>query len=68
MERGVVKWFDAQKRFGFITADSEKKDYFVHFSNVETEDQTLEKGEMVEFEAAQGAKGPEARKVRRVES
>jgi cold shock protein len=68
MERGVVKWYDAQKGYGFISSDSDKKEYFVHHSCVETEDKSLEKGEMVEFEGAQGAKGPEAKKVRRIQA
>lgn len=64
MERGVVKWFDEAKGYGFITPDTGSKDIYVHRSNVETLTQSLENGEMVEYEIGEGKKGPEAKKVR----
>jgi CspA family cold shock protein len=70
MERGTVSWFDPVKGFGFIIPDvphQGKKDFFVHKSSVETLDQTLEKGDRVEFEIGEGAKGPEAKSVRLIE-
>lgn len=70
MERGVVSWFDEVKGYGFIIPDIKKeghKDIFVHKSNVETEDQILDKGDRVEFEYGEGPKGLEAKTVRVLE-
>ncbi|MBW2274779.1 MAG: cold-shock protein [Deltaproteobacteria bacterium] len=65
MARGTVKWFSDQKGYGFITPDGDGKDLFVHFSNIEGEGyRSLEDGQAVEFEAAEGKKGPEAQNVR----
>ena len=65
MARGTVKWFSDQKGYGFITPDDEGEDLFVHFSNIEGDGfRRLREGETVEYEAAQGRKGPEATKVR----
>jgi CspA family cold shock protein len=65
LARGTVKWFSDQKGYGFITPDGGGKDLFVHFSNIEGEGyRSLEDGQPVEFEAAQGKKGPEAQNVR----
>ena len=64
MERGVVKWYDEVKGYGFFQPDVGDKDLFVHQSNIDTLEKTLEKGERVEFEKANGKKGPEAHKVR----
>ena len=67
MARGTVKWFSEQKGYGFITPDEGGKDLFVHFSNIVGEGfRNLEDGQAVEFEAAQGKKGPEAQSVRAV--
>ena len=64
---GTVKWFSDQKGFGFIVPDEGDKDLFVHFSNVEGDGfRTLQEGQKVEYEAAEGKKGPEATKVRAV--
>jgi CspA family cold shock protein len=67
MNEGTVKWFDAKKGYGFISdlaADSEK-DYFVHFSEIQTDGfKTLEEGQKVEFEIGEGTKGPVAKNVK----
>ncbi|MFO7321365.1 MAG: cold-shock protein [Chloroflexota bacterium] len=65
---GVVKWFNAEKGFGFITPDGQEKDVFVHFSAIAdtTGYRSLNEGDRVEFMVAQGQKGLEAKEVRRV--
>ena len=63
MARGIVKFFNAEKGFGFISR-SDGDDVFVHFSNIEgTGYKTLEQGQEVEFVVAPGRKGEEAQKV-----
>lgn len=65
MERGRVKWFNAEKGFGFIERD-EGNDVFVHFSAISMDGfKTLEEGTEVEFEVVEGAKGPQAANVSR---
>jgi len=65
MARGTVKWFSEQKGYGFITPEDGSKDVFVHFSNIAGEGfKNLEDGQDVEFDAADGQKGPEAQNVR----
>jgi len=67
MTRGTVKWFSDQKGYGFITPESGGKDLFVHYSSIEGDGyRSLVDGQQVEFEAAQGQKGPEAQRVRPV--
>lgn len=64
MNKGTVKWFDAQKGFGFITDSENGNDIFVHFSGIATEGfKTLEEGQAVAFEVTQGARGPQATNV-----
>ena len=65
MAQGTVKWFNAEKGFGFITVDGGGADVFVHFSAIQTSGyRTLEENQRVEFEIAQGQKGPQAEQVR----
>jgi CspA family cold shock protein len=65
MARGTVKWFSDRKGYGFITPDEEGgEDLFVHHSSIEMEGfRSLQEGQAVEYEPAQGRKGPEATKV-----
>ena len=58
--QGKVKWFNAEKGYGFIEGQ-DGKDVFVHFSAIEQDGfKTLDEGQEVEFEVVQGAKGPQA--------
>jgi cold shock protein len=67
MTTGTVKFFNSERGFGFITPSTGEKDVFVHFSNVVGEGvRNLEDGQQVEFDLAQGQKGPEAQNVRAV--
>ena len=60
MSNGTVKWFNAEKGFGFISVPGED-DVFVHFSGLNMEGfKTLEEGAAVEFDITDGAKGPQA--------
>ncbi|GIG38844.1 cold-shock protein [Cellulomonas phragmiteti] len=65
MPQGTVKWFNAEKGFGFITPEGGGQDLFVHFSAIQADGyRTLEEGQGVEFEVGQGTKGPQAEQVR----
>ena len=67
MATGTVKFFNGDKGYGFITPSAEGKDVFVHYSNVVGEGyKSLEEGQKVEFDLAQGSKGPEAQNVKAV--
>lgn len=62
--KGKVKWFSNVKGYGFIEQDGGGQDVFVHYSSVQGEGyKTLEEGDPVTFEIAQGAKGPQATNV-----
>lgn len=61
-ETGYVKWFDDQKKYGFIWRENDS-DVFVHFSSINREPQTLNEHDRVEFAVVPGEKGPEARDV-----
>ncbi|NLC67498.1 MAG: cold shock domain-containing protein [Clostridiaceae bacterium] len=66
MERGRVKWFSAEKGYGFIEREN-GNDVFVHFSAINMDGfKTLEEGSEVEFEVVEGAKGPQAANVQMV--
>ena len=66
MNKGTVKWFNAEKGYGFITGE-DGQDVFVHFSAINgTGFKTLAEGDTVEFEVVQGPKGLQAANVTRV--
>ena len=66
MKTGVVKWFNNEKGFGFISVEGEG-DVYVHFSAIQGEGfKSLEEGQQVEFEVVEGAKGPQAANVTRI--
>ena len=59
--QGTVKWFNAEKGFGFITPDGASEDVFVHHSEIQVQGyRTLDENQRVEFEINPGAKGPQA--------
>ena len=65
MAQGTVKWFNAEKGFGFIAQDGGGADVFVHFSAIQTQGyKSLEENQKVQFEVTQGPKGPQAENVR----
>ncbi len=65
MAQGTVKWFNAEKGFGFITVDGGGQDVFVHFSAIDMPGyRVLEEGQAVTFEVGAGPKGPQAESVR----
>lgn len=67
MATGTVKFFNSEKGFGFITPTGGDKDVFVHYSNVVGEGyKSLQEGQQVEFDVAEGRKGPEAQNVRTI--
>ena len=64
MAQGTVKWFNAEKGFGFITPDGGGPDVFVHHSAIQTSGyRSLDENQRVSFEITQGAKGPQAEQV-----
>jgi CspA family cold shock protein len=64
MAVGTVRWYDRRKGYGFLASDA-GQDVFVHYSNIElTGAKTLKEGDPVEFEIAQGEKGPTAQHVK----
>ena len=65
MATGTVKWFNAEKGFGFIEQDGGGGDVFVHYSAIKSSGyRELQEGQKVEFEVTQGQKGPQAAEVR----
>ena len=63
MKQGTVKWFNAEKGFGFIEVEGEN-DVFVHFSAINQEGyKSLQEGQSVEFEVVEGDRGPQAANV-----
>lgn len=65
MANGTVKWFNPDKGFGFIAPEDGSADLFVHFSAIAGSGfKTLNENDRVEYDAAQGPKGPQAENVR----
>jgi cold shock protein len=66
MAQGTVKWFNADKGYGFIAVDG-GRDVFVHYSAIEMDGyRSLEQGQRVEFEITQSDRGPQAESVRAI--
>lgn len=64
MEQGTVKWFNAEKGFGFIQRENEGGDVFVHFSAIQGDGfKSLEEGQAVTFEIEDTDRGPQATNV-----
>ena len=67
MAQGTVKWFNAEKGFGFIAPEDGSADVFVHYTEIQGNGfRTLEENQRVEFEVGQSPKGPQATGVRAV--
>ncbi len=65
MAQGAVKWFNAEKGFGFIAQDGGGADVFVHYSAIQSQGyKSLDENQKVEFDVTQGPKGPQAENVR----
>jgi CspA family cold shock protein len=65
--QGTVKWFNAEKGFGFIAQDGGGPDVFVHVSAIQADGyRSLDENQRVEFEVTQGQRGPQADQVRPV--
>ena len=61
--KGTVKWFNADKGYGFITGE-DGKDYFAHYSQIQVEGyKALEQGQSVTFDVVEGPKGPNATNI-----
>lgn len=64
MATGTVKWFNSEKGYGFITPDDGSADVFAHFSAIQTNGyRTLEEGQKVSFDTADGPKGKQAENI-----
>ncbi len=65
MAQGTVKWFNAEKGFGFIAQEDGGDDVFVHYSAIQTQGyKSLDENQKVEFDVTSGPKGPPAENVR----
>ncbi|MFP3714328.1 cold-shock protein [Puerhibacterium puerhi] len=65
MAFGTVKWFNAEKGYGFIAPEDGSADVFAHYSAIQSSGyRSLEEGQRVEFDTTQGPKGPQAENVR----
>ena len=68
MNKGTVKWFNAEKGFGFITGE-DGADVFVHFSNINSEGfKTLDEGQEVTYDLMEGPRGMQAANVTKINS
>ncbi|MFO8069101.1 MAG: cold shock domain-containing protein [Alkalibacterium sp.] len=66
MVQGKVKWFNAEKGFGFVEVEGHE-DVFVHFSAIDSEGyKSLDDGEEIEFDIVEGERGPQAANVRKI--
>ncbi|GAA2652447.1 cold-shock protein [Streptomyces lunalinharesii] len=64
MAQGIVKWFNAEKGFGFIQQDGGGPDVFAHYSNIQSQGfRELQEGQRVSFDVTQGQKGPQAENI-----
>ncbi|MEV5915395.1 cold-shock protein [Streptomyces sp. WAC 01325] len=64
-QQGTVKWFNADKGYGYIGVDGGGPDVFVHYSAIQSDGyKSLDENQRVEFEVTQGNKGPQAETVR----
>ncbi|RMI13401.1 cold-shock protein [Cellulomonas triticagri] len=64
MATGTVKWFNAEKGFGFVAPDDGGPDVFAHYSAIQSSGyRSLEEGQKVQFEVTQGPKGPQASEI-----
>ncbi|MEZ7839435.1 MAG: cold-shock protein [Pontimonas sp.] len=67
MTTGIVKWFNGDKGYGFITPDDGTADVFAHFSAIQSSGyRSLEENQKVEFDVTEGQKGPQAENIRPV--
>jgi CspA family cold shock protein len=67
MAEGTVKWFNAEKGFGFITPDGGGTDLFVHHTAIQTQGfRTLDEQQRVSFDVVDGPKGPQASNVNKI--
>ncbi|GAA3813893.1 MULTISPECIES: cold-shock protein [Sphaerisporangium] len=65
MAQGTVKWFNAEKGFGFIAPDDGSADVFVHYSAIDSSGyRSLEENQRVDYQTTRGPKGPQAEQVR----
>jgi CspA family cold shock protein len=65
MATGIVKWFNAEKGYGFILPDDGGKDLFAHYSEIRSEGyKTLQENQRVSFEIGEGPKGPSAKNIK----
>lgn len=68
MTTGVVKWFNSEKGYGFITPDDGSDDVFAHYSSIQSNGfRSLEEGDRVEFEITKGPKGLQASDIAKVQ-